>query len=871
MKRHVKLSVFLLVLLGVLFTSGCSLGDDDDGPGYTDNPLTGSLTAATAAKIFDYTENTDGVTIDKFKDADALEDYLNLAPRGAKDLATTRFIIGTINRKPVTAIGAGAFDESEGAAALPDELQNIKLPDTITDVGAGAFNITVSIDLLIPETVLTVLAENDPAILYEISQSVTITIKKVTAESEEGEELDAPPPQAYKIVMADMTNGTVTASPKSGFGTGSETITLTVSPDTGRRLKENGLRVFYGEAPETAVTLTAGENNVYTFTLPAYDVTVSAEFEEIPADGPIQINSAADMAKIGNLWPTSGEYILAANITLPGGWTPLGTGTAPFSGVFDGAGHTITLTGFDTAGVVGNSWSVENQLSGYPVAAGIFSYTESASIKNLTVAVNTNVSFEINSDNDLHFIGIVAGLAENTTFRDVIVSGSGVFKAAKKDGDGVLMFGGIAGVLEACEVYGCVVNLNLEAEVTGEQACVGGLAGFGWLEGSLIENSAVEKNVKATGTLSDTISIGGLAGAYSFGHIKNSYMEGDVYAELTYTGARGGETLAGGLLGRHDSDIIENSHAKGDVTAISTEGDAVTAAGGLTGYTSDESEGITQIKNSYASGTVQATANTGCANAGGIAGRIRYGKEVLITDSYASGDVTADGSSSMETYEGALAGGITGRASDPDSGGALSIKRCYASGNIAAKVNSSSMTFAGGIIGKTNSNDSGTHGGSLTVEQCYTSGGVNAAAGSYSAYAGGIIGVSNINYGSLSIAQCYAKGNISSTGNGGGIMGGIWTGSGNSISNCAALSGSVTNYRIAPPPGVPPYMGITLANNIALDTMTLTGNSTITSDPAGAHGESKTSAELSQQATYIGLGWDFTSTWEMQGGYPVLK
>ncbi|MDR1933015.1 MAG: hypothetical protein LBQ57_09385 [Spirochaetales bacterium] len=556
MKRHVKLSVFLLVLLAALVTAGCSLGDDDNGgPGYTDNPLTGSLTAATAAKIFDYTEKADGVTIDKFKDADELEAYLNLAPRGAKDLATTRFVIGTINRKPVVAIGAGAFDESEGAAALPDELADIKLPETIKDVGSGAFKITsVTISLLIPETVLTILTENDPAILYEIVVDCSIPIKEVTAESEEGEELDTTPPQAYKIVMADMTNGTITASPKSGVE--NVEITLTVSPDTGWRLEENGLRVFYGEVPGTAVTLTAGENNVYTFTLPASDVTVSAEFEE----GPIQINSQADMAKIGTQadYPSNGKYELAADITLSN-WTPLGTGDAPFSGVFDGAGHTITMTENMSSVSGGTAFGPDDDNDGnadpYSLrAAGLFGVTGGADIRNLTVRWNGSaLSY---SFFEWLGAGVVVGFAKDTRFTRVMVTGETFSVTASLIG----YVGGFAGMTEGgggILQCGSTVDVNVTAQTEGN--FIGGLVGTNIDE---ITESFASGNVSTT----NCEAIGGLVGNSNLS-ISDSYAAGSV----SVSGSIEDSYFAAGLTGQVEADdgdviTISNSYARGNIS-----------------------------------------------------------------------------------------------------------------------------------------------------------------------------------------------------------------------------------------------------------------------------------------------------------------
>ena len=52
------------------------------------------------------------------------------------------------------------------------------------------------------------------------------------------------------------------------------------------------------------------------------------------------IHDAAGLAAISN--DLAGEYELAADIQLTGEWTSIGTSLAPFEGVFDGKGHTIT-------------------------------------------------------------------------------------------------------------------------------------------------------------------------------------------------------------------------------------------------------------------------------------------------------------------------------------------------------------------------------------------------------------------------------------------------------------------------------------------------------------------------------------------------
>ena len=52
-----------------------------------------------------------------------------------------------------------------------------------------------------------------------------------------------------------------------------------------------------------------------------------------------QITDEAGLKAIAN--GLSGDYVLAADITLTGQWTPLGTEASPFTGTFDGGGHSI--------------------------------------------------------------------------------------------------------------------------------------------------------------------------------------------------------------------------------------------------------------------------------------------------------------------------------------------------------------------------------------------------------------------------------------------------------------------------------------------------------------------------------------------------
>ena len=84
----------------------------------------------------------------------------------------------------------------------------------------------------------------------------------------------APIPLTTYAVKNDeeMVHGTVTASPTEAAET--DTITLTVTPDKGYLLQY----LFVLDENDEPVEYDEGEDNTYTFTMPASDVTVIAEF-----------------------------------------------------------------------------------------------------------------------------------------------------------------------------------------------------------------------------------------------------------------------------------------------------------------------------------------------------------------------------------------------------------------------------------------------------------------------------------------------------------------------------------------------------------------------------------------------------------------
>lgn len=87
---------------------------------------------------------------------------------------------------------------------------------------------------------------------------------------------------AYRIMInSGIQNGSMTVNKTAAEG---QTVTLAPAPAAGYRLIPGTVSATYNG--DTECTLTAGENNTYTFTMPAFAVTVSAEYEAIPATAP---------------------------------------------------------------------------------------------------------------------------------------------------------------------------------------------------------------------------------------------------------------------------------------------------------------------------------------------------------------------------------------------------------------------------------------------------------------------------------------------------------------------------------------------------------------------------------------------------------
>jgi hypothetical protein len=148
-------------------------------------------------------------------------------------------------------------------------------------------------------------------------------------------EFETIPADNYAVTIASLTNGNLVAVPLDGpEGT---KITLTIIPAAGYRLKEESLKYNDGDS-DVSITGTS-------FDLPAADVTVTAEFETIPAG-----NYAVTIAALTNGSVTAAPHYGPEGTTItltvaPAAGYKLQEGSLKYND--GGSDVSITGTGFD--------------------------------------------------------------------------------------------------------------------------------------------------------------------------------------------------------------------------------------------------------------------------------------------------------------------------------------------------------------------------------------------------------------------------------------------------------------------------------------------------------------------------------------------
>jgi len=221
----------------------------------------------------------------------------------------------------------------------------------------------------------------------------------------------------------------------------------------------------------------------------------------------------------------SADAVLTADITVDETFEPVGTPDHPYSGSFDGNGYTIS----------GEYYSSEDY-------AGLFGYTDGATVCNLTVA---DFSFDSYKDDDsAEFSGGLIAHAVNTSITSVTVSASvygnnytgGIVGYAGDCvitdcettsscyiGGSVKYSGGIVGLANGTEISSCSNNAYLDcADVTG------GIAG------QAENNTAITECENAAATVNGAARVAGIAGVLVSSAISSCFNKASIISTDNY-------------------------------------------------------------------------------------------------------------------------------------------------------------------------------------------------------------------------------------------------------------------------------------------------------------------------------------------------
>lgn len=376
------------------------------------------------------------------------------------------------------------------------------------------------------------------------------------------------------------------------------------------------------------------------------------------------------------------SYLLTADIDLSGAdWVPMGPETNPFTGTFDGQGHTINgLTNLCLFGYVGAGTTVRDLTFTNvntilpPVAACVYGSVDAPTTFS-GIEVNGTISSDVISVSGL--VGILRSteaelpssmkqspevIIENCT-NNAAASCVGYTRAA---GFVVTVYG------VSLVVRDCVNNGDLSVTNYTREAHAGGIVGF-IMHNSLVADNAANRN-NFTVTIENCTNNGAVSG--TVGMSASNYVGGIVGAALN-----GRTEIVGCVSG-------------GDVASRNSAGGSETDAGGIVGRTS----GNVRIADCEVRGSVSATAErTGTSvYAGGVAGSYNYGVAggVSLDGVLVTGNVSANGQGTSAC----AAGGLVGHNNNRNN--RLTITECTVGANVAVAAAGAEENCAAIVAGR---------------------------------------------------------------------------------------------------------------------------------------------------------------------------
>ena len=401
----------------------------------------------------------------------------------------------------------------------------------------------------------------------------------------------------------------------------------------------------------TSVTILLSESEDRTNTNEQWSLGGLMDPEYFDDLGYIAISTEDQFNLIGKdaAYPLDGSYYMTNDIviTKSSALKGVGTETAPFTGVFDGNGYTISKADVTVMG-----GSTVDKMS-----RSLFSWVGgNAEISNLGSVENSFTIFAVS--NNTYTGGIVGHIAAgadvkitncyyggNNTYS---FSASGVVSSA----GGIVGFS--LGKVTLIDCYSRITYGSIDAR--GVNAYSGGLIGYA-ADDVTIKN-CYNRSYLHSATTSLSI-IGGLVGYMPTGTliISNSYNGGNMYIPAP-EGTNAPKDIAGGIVGWKPEGVtkIDQCYNTGNINVLASS--TPVAAGGIMGAAATETThvGTHTITNCYNTGNIKSTSTGNNSHSGGILG---YSvNPVTIANCYSVGNISSFGASEVDSF----AGGIVGTA-----------------------------------------------------------------------------------------------------------------------------------------------------------------------------------------------------------------
>lgn len=441
----------------------------------------------------------------------------------------------------------------------------------------------------------------------------------------------------------------------------------------------------------------------------------------------IEINSCAEFMDINN--NLGGSYLLTQDLNCINQGSNIIVGASgPFTGTFDGGGHTITIAI--------NARSSNN--------VGLFGTANGATISDLNIAGVVHGG----ENGGYNYIGALVGYGVNLDIDNVTSS-------ADVSGDNYV--GGLIGELDTDVGNATVDDSSSSGNVSGTTYYTGGLIGYTYTSYGDINIT----NSHSSGTVDGNYFVGGLIGEtdnYYHGSIttiRDSYSTSSVIGTIT----------VGGLVGYVDSEgdsVVDDTTAINILNSYHTIGEVSGSnyTGGLVGFLFVNLTASFTLSDSYATGTVSDTSG---GSTGGLIGYADFaasdGVTVNITGNHFSGDV-----SSASYNIGGLIGYLNSNSYAYTIPTNVTISDNYTTGTV------SGSSEIGGLIGYGSVTNNGSQSLNLTMNNNYSTSTITGTSSDIGGLIGGFDLTNNVdqpfnftfnqNYASSVVTGVYSVGGL---------------------------------------------------------------------------------------------------------------